>query len=129
MSEPLLSLRDLSVTFHSNSVQTRAVRNLSLDIAAGEANFCESTGQPNWCDEKDACHGDEKARCSRKKWCVCQWAFDKVLQRTPCSELKLDCAATNMKALEAFKRDPQKYSKALECISKKCAVGVGLKPD
>ena len=36
MSAPLLSLRDLSVTFRRNGVQTRAVRNLSLDIAAGE---------------------------------------------------------------------------------------------
>ena len=36
MSAPLLSLRDLSVTFRGDSVQTRAVRNLSLDIAAGE---------------------------------------------------------------------------------------------
>lgn len=102
---------------------------MCLDIATGEANFCESTGQPNWCDEKDACQGDEKARCPRKKWCVCQWAFDKVLQRTPCSELKLDCAATNLKALEAFRRDPKKYSRALKCIGEKCAVGVGLKPD
>ena len=36
MSAPLLSLRDLSVTFRGDGVQTRAVRNLSLDIAAGE---------------------------------------------------------------------------------------------
>ncbi|MCH2553784.1 MAG: ATP-binding cassette domain-containing protein, partial [SAR116 cluster bacterium] len=36
MSAPLLSLQDLSVTFRGDGVQTRAVRNLSLDIAAGE---------------------------------------------------------------------------------------------
>ena len=36
MSAPLLSLQDLSVTFCGDGVQTRAVRNLSLDIAAGE---------------------------------------------------------------------------------------------
>jgi len=36
VSAPLLSLRDLSVTFRGDGVQTRAVRNLSLDIAAGE---------------------------------------------------------------------------------------------
>ena len=36
MSAPLLSLRDLSVTFRGDGVQTRAVRSLSLDIAAGE---------------------------------------------------------------------------------------------
>ena len=36
MSAPLLSLRDLSVTFRGDGVQTRAVKNLSLDIAAGE---------------------------------------------------------------------------------------------
>ena len=36
MSAPLLSLRDLSVTFRGNGSQTRAVKGLSLDIAAGE---------------------------------------------------------------------------------------------
>ena len=36
MSAPLLSLWDLSVIFRSDGIQTRAVRNLSLDIAAGE---------------------------------------------------------------------------------------------
>ncbi|GIS13159.1 MAG: hypothetical protein CM15mP115_23100 [Alphaproteobacteria bacterium] len=36
VSAPLLSLQDLSVTFRGDGVQTRAVRNLSLDIAAGE---------------------------------------------------------------------------------------------
>ena len=36
MSAPLLSLQDLSVTFRGDGAQTRAVRNLSLDIAAGE---------------------------------------------------------------------------------------------
>ena len=36
MSAPLLSLQDLSVTFRGDGVQTRAVRNLSLDIDAGE---------------------------------------------------------------------------------------------
>ena len=36
MSAPLLSLRNLSVTFHGDGIQTRAVKDLSLDIAAGE---------------------------------------------------------------------------------------------
>ena len=36
MSARLLSLRDLSVTFRGDGVHTHAVRNLSLDIAAGE---------------------------------------------------------------------------------------------
>ena len=36
MSAPLLSLRNLSVTFHGDGIQTRAVKGLSLDIAAGE---------------------------------------------------------------------------------------------
>ena len=36
MSAPLLSLRDLSVTFRGDGIQTRAVKSLSLNIAAGE---------------------------------------------------------------------------------------------
>ncbi len=36
MSAPLLSLQDLSITFRGDGVQTCAVRNLSLDIDAGE---------------------------------------------------------------------------------------------
>lgn len=92
-----------------------------IDIGVGDANFCASTGQPNWCDGKDTCHDDENAKCPKRKWCVCQWAFDKLLQGTPCSELKIDCGATNMKALETFRRDPHKYSNALQCFREQCA--------
>ena len=94
-----------------------------LDIGAGEANFCRTTGQPNWCDEKDKCYRDENAMCPRKKWCVCQWAFDKVLEHAPCNDLDVDCDATNIEALKAFERDPRRYSKALQCIREKCSVG------
>ncbi len=36
MSEPLLKVRDLNVTFGSESGDTQAVRNISFDVAAGE---------------------------------------------------------------------------------------------
>ena len=108
--------------FCRREVADSGSHHVCFDIGAGEANFCESTGQPNWCDEKDACQGDEMARCPKRKWCVCQWAFDRALERTPCSEVKVDCDATNIKAFEAYKKDPEKYSRALECLREKCNV-------
>ena len=91
-----------------------------LDINAMRGkNFCEMTGQPNWCAEESQCH-DSSGKCSKKNWCVCQWAYDKALSSVSCDEIEIDCDATNMKALEAYQKEPIKYEKALRCLLRKC---------
>ena len=93
---------------------------ICLDINAMRGkNFCEMTGQPNWCAEESQCH-DSSGKCSKKNWCVCQWAYDKALSSVSCDEIEIDCDATNMKALEAYQKEPIKYEKALRCLLRKC---------
>merc|ERR1719379_1798819 len=36
-------------------------------------NFCEVTGQPNWCSSFMGCDG-ASGTCPVEHWCVCQWA-------------------------------------------------------
>merc|ERR1711871_1200491 len=48
---------------------------ICIDMASNVGgNFCQVTGQPNWCDSKMACDGDASRQCPVKDWCVCQWA-------------------------------------------------------
>merc|ERR1719230_2304170 len=65
-------------------------------------NFCEVTGQPNWCGSKMACDG-HAGRCPVEHWCVCQWAFARYLQNAGgCDKIQnIVCEATNMVALKA----------------------------
>merc|ERR1711908_141253 len=48
---------------------------IDMKSTAG-GNFCEVTGQPNWCSSKSmACDGSPTESCAVEHWCVCQWAF------------------------------------------------------
>lgn len=92
---------------------------LDLELKDG-SNFCQTTGQPNWCDEEHECHG-KNGLCKIDSWCVCQWAFADVVEKRGCSNVVVDCNATSMRALEAYQKDP-KYATALKCLKDKCGV-------
>jgi len=65
-------------------------------------DFCEQTGQSDWCKEKRPCHEDDSKRCEIKNWCVCQWAWEMYVEKNGCDNIvDLRCDAVNMKALEA----------------------------
>eukprot|EP00746_Dinoflagellata_sp_MGD_P143965 gnl/MRDRNA2_/MRDRNA2_76727_c0_seq1.p1 gnl/MRDRNA2_/MRDRNA2_76727_c0~~gnl/MRDRNA2_/MRDRNA2_76727_c0_seq1.p1 ORF type:complete len:464 (-),score=76.38 gnl/MRDRNA2_/MRDRNA2_76727_c0_seq1:26-1255(-) len=85
-------------------------------------DFCEKTGQPDWCDEKMQCQGQD-GKCPIVNWCVCQWAFAKYLQEAGgCDAVeKVDCGATNQAAVDAYKGsdDPTNLA-ALQCLSERC---------
>lgn len=75
-------------------------------VGRADANFCTATGQPDWCS-------------GMEDWCVCEWAFDKAVERLGCDALEVDCAATNARALEhyaALKPD----AAAAACLRAKC---------
>ena len=71
----------------------------------GSGNFCTLTGQSNWCDTK-------------KDWCVCEWAFEKAVQRAGCDAFAIKCDATNMRALAHYQRAGAVA--AAKCIRDQC---------
>merc|ERR1719272_2314995 len=49
---------------------------ICIDMASNTGgNFCQVTGQSNWCGSMMGCDGDDGNSCPVKHWCVCQWAF------------------------------------------------------
>ena len=40
---------------------------IKMDSTSG-GNFCEVTGQPNWCDTTMACDGDRRHACKPSTW-------------------------------------------------------------
>jgi uncharacterized protein (DUF2237 family) len=101
---------------------------ICLDLKTEDTkNFCEVTGQPNWCDEQSACDADGAARCPIQNWCVCQWAFSSYLEKAGgCDKIqKVVCEATNEAALRAYRRDARKDTKiaaALRCLETRCSL-------
>eukprot|EP01083_Nonionella_stella_P193215 713854_1 len=85
-------------------------------------NFCDVTGQPNWCSSRMSCHGDESTSCPVRHWCVCQWAFARYVQMSGgCSDIQdVKCDAVNAKALLAY-RNVTRYKEALDCLESRCA--------
>jgi uncharacterized protein (DUF2237 family) len=101
---------------------------ICIDMASNTGgNFCTVTGQPNWCASKMACDGDTSSSCAVKHWCVCQWAFAAYIERAGgCDKIqRIDCEATNMVALKAYREQAAKsaeISSALKCLESKCDV-------
>ncbi|KAL7553409.1 hypothetical protein ACHAWF_016694 [Thalassiosira exigua] len=94
-------------------------------IANSGQNFCEVTGQSDWCSKTDMpCHEDESKSCAVGNWCVCQWAFASYLENAGgCDAIQdIQCDAINMKAMEAYKSDYSKYGDALSCLYEKCLI-------
>merc|ERR1711924_80837 len=68
---------------------------IEMDSVDG-GNFCEVTGQPNWCDDYMQCDG-KRGLCPVQHWCVCEWAFASYITRAGgCNKIQsIDCEATN----------------------------------
>jgi uncharacterized protein (DUF2237 family) len=101
----------------------------------GTGNFCQVTGQSNWCGTDMECHSSTPsatALCPVKNWCVCQWAFASYVEAADgCDNIQtIQCDATNREALLAYQavagtaEDADgKYTKALECLESRCNLG------
>ena len=97
-------------------------------IASTGKNFCAVTEQSDWCDDKMACSDDSDEKCPVQDWCVCQWAFAAYIEKAGgCDAIQeINCEATNMEALIAYKKKTKKKGadqnivNALECLTQRC---------
>ena len=85
-------------------------------------NFCEVTGQPNWCDDYMQCDG-KRGLCPVQHWCVCEWAFASYITRAGgCDKIQsIDCEATNRWAYLHYQQ--KGASEALACLESRCGLG------
>ena len=101
---------------------------ICIDLSSTSSNgqnFCQVTGQSNWCTESMPCDASaSSASCLVEHWCVCQWPFSSYLQAAGgCDAIQtIDCDATNIKAVEAYKEQQgtQKYDDAYDCLVQRC---------
>lgn len=104
---------------------------INLNSTTG-GNFCDVTGQSNWCsstdmpcDENDNDDNNEdpqdEATCAIENWCVCQWAFASYIQKAGgCDQIQdIQCNAINMEALRAY-QSTNGYQQALQCLVERC---------
>lgn len=86
-------------------------------------NFCDVTGQSDWCDGEMPCHQDANKYCQVKNWCVCQWAFASYINNAGgCNKIQdIVCESINLEALLAYKSNPS-YSTALQCLIDRCGL-------
>merc|ERR1711998_157868 len=107
---------------------------IDLSKLGSEKDFCQVTGQPDWCAQKGGCMEDQAKKCPRKHWCVCQWAFTGYIHTAGgCDKIQnVVCDAVNMEALKAYEKgaakgvsaDGGKVADALACLKQKCP-GIG----
>jgi len=114
---------------------------IDLSSTRTEQNFCEVTGQNDWCSDMMPCDdgkgyqannngGDgDSNQCQVQNWCVCQWAFASYLQAAGgCDYVQdLECQSINQQAIIAYKQQmnqASKYLDALECIANRCGVSI-----
>lgn len=92
-------------------------------------NFCQVTGQSDWCSSEMPCHEDQVQKCPVNHWCVCQWAFASYLENAGgCDHIQdIVCGAVNMEAVRAYQEkqsssSSKKYKVALECLVERCGI-------
>ena len=94
--------------------------------SSNDQNFCQVTGQSNWCAEQMPCSDTSSTQCPVEHWCVCQWAFSSYLQAAGgCDAIQtIDCEATNIKAIEAYRKQEgvKKYDDAYQCLVERCGL-------
>lgn len=121
-----MALTGFTRTGHcSDQVEDVGTHHVCIDLDTLE--FCRKTGQSNWCDIQSACqtpsvldiagaadvdvsvntptapHATHAASCPKRHWCVCQWAFKKLVDNaSPSDKLAVIPEATNLRALEAY---------------------------
>jgi uncharacterized protein (DUF2237 family) len=101
-------------------------------------NFCQVTGQDDWCSTAMPCQeyddgGNDGNYCMVQNWCVCQWAFASYVETAGgCDNIQtIICAAVNLEALLAYQQQEstaEKYQNALECIVNRCGLDVNALP-
>ena len=94
---------------------------ICIQMWPSKVNFCNQTGQPDWCEKEMPCHEDASKTCPIKNWCVCQWAFEAYVQKVGCDAVvDLQCEAVNKVALDAYEEDKDAHKEALACLKLKC---------
>ena len=100
---------------------------ICIDLSSAEQNFCQVTGQSDWCDSQMPCHDDAESDCPVQNWCVCQWAFATYIEKAGgCDEIQdIICEAINEQALLAYQKaqaGSTRYRDALECVVNRCGL-------
>jgi uncharacterized protein (DUF2237 family) len=107
--------------------------NNSNNNNSNNQNFCDVTGQSDWCSSEDfPCHEDPDTNgCPVTNWCVCQWAFASYIQGSGgCENIQtVVCESINQQALTAYQKmasqrnaDNSKYETALACLVNRCGL-------
>ena len=100
---------------------------ICIDLSSAQGgNFCDVTGQDDWCSSEMPCHDDSSQNCPVQNWCVCQWAFASYLENAGgCDQIQdIVCDAVNLQALKGYwsHKSTPKYQTALDCIIERCGV-------
>lgn len=97
---------------------------ICIDLSsANGGNFCDVTGQDDWCDSEMPCDGDSDSYCQVQQWCVCQWAFASYLSNAGGCDMIQDivCESINVQAVWAYQGN-SKYNDALNCLVDRCGL-------
>merc|ERR1719506_3390994 len=123
----------------------------STSSNADGSNFCQVTGQSNWCAYDDMpCHEDStQTGCPVANWCVCQWAFSLYVLQEGCDQIQtIVCDAINIEAVLAYQKmiaqpsssssssstssnygqSQSKYQVALDCLVDRCGLDLNNLP-
>jgi len=109
-----------------NRVDDAGSHHICIDMSSNEGgNFCLVTGQPDWCSSQRQCDQDPSAACPVTRWCVCEWAFARYIERAGgCGKIKrIVCEATNMKALDHYREQAvhsASIKSAFDCLEQRC---------
>ena len=136
-----MALTGYTRTGHCESRQNdRGSHHICIDLSStnntisGGGNFCQVTGQPDWCSSGDMpCHDGKgknanaarESKCGIQHWCVCQWAFARYIERAGgCHQIQnIVCEAIHVQVLLAYRQN-DKYKEALECLVERCGIVV-----
>jgi hypothetical protein len=122
---------------------------MSSSNDANGNNFCQVTGQDDWCAEAMPCdtvngnggnnyyNNNNGGYCAIQNWCVCQWAFASYIQTAGGCDFIQDivCESVNLEAVLAYQRQVAsasdtygKYEDALQCLVNRCGLDVDNLP-
>jgi hypothetical protein len=104
--------------------------NICLDIPTVEDNdFCDMTGQENWCNGTLPCTENPDELCPVRNFCVRDYSFSAYLERAGgCDRIgHIKCEATNMMTILDYEErisvdHDMSAAYALDCIKEKCQI-------
>ena len=118
--------RDGDSGSHHICIDLSSVTSSAADDGGDGRNFCQVTGQSDWCSSTDMpCHDDASSEeCAIENWCVCQWAFASYIEKAGgCDAIQdVHCDAINSRALEAYVANRARYGEALSCLVERCGL-------